>query len=75
MTTTSKGSAVLQKAQEVAKKGKAGTTVTPEGILNYALAKAGAEVRPLVAGNSEGYLRGDLFTIDPRRLRGFEERR
>jgi hypothetical protein len=74
MTTSSKGSAVLQRAQEVAKKGKAGTTVTPEGILNYALAKAGADIRPLVA-TSRKELRSGLYAIDPRRLRGFEEKR
>ena len=73
MTTTSKGSAILQRAQEVAKKGKAGTTVTPEGILNYALAKAGAHVRPLVAASHKEF-RSDLYVIDPRRLRGFEEK-
>lgn len=37
--------------------------LTPEGVLNFALRKAGAVVRPL----------GAQFTLDPRRLRLFEE--
>eukprot|EP00614_Pseudopedinella_elastica_P013784 CAMPEP_0172585256 /NCGR_PEP_ID=MMETSP1068-20121228/4678_1 /TAXON_ID=35684 /ORGANISM="Pseudopedinella elastica, Strain CCMP716" /LENGTH=463 /DNA_ID=CAMNT_0013379643 /DNA_START=126 /DNA_END=1518 /DNA_ORIENTATION=- len=46
-------------------KSAGGHFMTAEGVLSYALAKAGARVRPL----------GANYTIDPRRIRAFDEAR